>query len=272
MRWARVISKLFLAELAVCAAAAGQDLPKPGVIAGPQLSSIVQRLQQAESESPSPSSYEVIREYRLIDTSSSRVSSSVVARIEYLPPGSKRYVIQTRTGSSRGEQVVRRILDQESEMSARSPQTLARTAITEENYVFTYLGEDTVDNNECHLLGLIPRRKERELIAGRAWVDAKTFKIRRIEGEMAKTPSWLLKKVRVRLDFGNVSGLWLQTGMEAVADVRFIGSQTLDSKTLDYRLTDELAVQARSHTPHPSRTIRRTLPAEVLLRPGNVQR
>jgi hypothetical protein len=105
-------------------------------------------------------------------------------------------------------------------------------------------------------------------MVGQAWVDENTFQVRRIEGDMAKTPSWMLKKVHVRLDFADVSGTWLQTGMEAVADVRFVGSQTLQSKTLAYRVATQVAAQ---HAPARPQRFRRPIPAELLLTPRGVQ-
>ena len=61
------------------------------------------------------------------------MSSRVVAQVQYLPPGQKAYVIQNRTGSGRGEQVVKRMLEHESEMSRRNSQA-SPAALNEENY------------------------------------------------------------------------------------------------------------------------------------------
>ena len=69
-------------------------------------------------------------------------------------------------------------------------------------------------------------------------MDKRSFLILHIEGETAKAPSWWLKSVRVKFSFGDFSGRWLQTSMEAVADVRLLGIHTLTSRILDYRGTD----------------------------------
>ena len=267
MMWANELSKLAMTGLALCVCAAGQSSPASNDAAQAQLAFVVQHLQAAQSQNKADRSYIVTREYRLMDTRSSRVSSEVVAQVQYVPPGQKEYVIQNRTGSGRGEQVVKRILDHETEMSRRNSQAAA-AALNDENYNFTYVGTDTVDGNQCYRIGLQPKRRETELIVGQAWVDKNTFQVRRIEGETAKTPSWMLKKVHVRLDFADVSGMWLQTGMEAVADVRFVGSQTLQSKTVDYRVTNDVAAKTG---PRRSSPIRRSIPAELLFRPGSVR-
>ena len=90
-------------------------------------------------------------------------------------------------------------------------------------------------------MGLKPKRRESELILGEAWIDKHSFFVRQIEGEVAKTPSWWLRRVRVKLVFAEHDGTWLQTSMEAVADVRIVGPHTLTSRILDYRGEGEVA-------------------------------
>jgi hypothetical protein len=110
--------------------------------------------------------------------------------------------------------------------------------LTTDNYDFILVGESVFDGRPCYVLGLKPKRREKDLISGAAWVDKRSFFILHIEGETAKAPSWWLKSVRVKLSFGDLSGTWLQTSMEAVADVRLLGSHTLTSRILDFRGTD----------------------------------
>ncbi|MBZ5664335.1 MAG: outer membrane lipoprotein-sorting protein [Acidobacteriia bacterium] len=226
-----------------------------------EFASVIQRLEQAQRNAKPQVSYQVIRQYQLSESNSSHVSSNVVAEVEYSPPDRETYVIQEHSGSSRGEQVVRRILDHESALVAGGPASWSAALLSRDNYAFTNLGESTLNGKSFYLLGLVPKRQEKELIAGRAWVDKNTFLIRRIDGELAKSPSWLLKKVSVRLDFSDVSGIWLQSAMEATADVRFVGSQTLQAQTLDCRKAGVVAT--RIDTKH-ARTIHRNVPAELL--------
>jgi len=94
------------------------------------------------------------------------------------------------------------------------------------------------------LLELKPRRREPDLIWGQLWIDEHSFLVRHIEGELAKSPSWWLRKIQVKLTFAELDGTWLQTGMEAVADVRIVGTHTLTSRVLDYRAAGEVATAA----------------------------
>jgi hypothetical protein len=78
------------------------------------------------------------------------------------------------------------------------------------------------------------------------WVDKHSFLIRQIQGDAAKTPFWWLKKVHITLVFADREGSWVQKSMEAIADVRIVGTHTLTSRILDYRRESEVAA-----TPFP---------------------
>lgn len=216
------------------------------------LNSILDGLEKAQAGVHPQASYQVIREYQLFGANDSKAKSDVIAEVDFRPPASKDYRIQKASGNNRGEEVVRRLLEHEVEGASGSKQ--ARTALNRDNYNFSYKGEASLDGQPCYLLELKPKRKETELVSGDAWIDKQSFKVRQIEGEVAKTPSWWLKKVRVKLTFADVSGTWLQTQMEAVADVRVVGSHTLTSRVLDYRGASEVASSSSTHPkPEPGK-------------------
>jgi hypothetical protein len=208
------------------------------------LGAIIQSIQNAQAAARPQASYQIIREYRLFGAKDSKADSQVVAEVNFTPPAFKGYRIQRSSGSSRGQQLVRRILDHEVE--ATSKDSKASSAISIENYSFTYIGEAALDGQPCYILGLKPKRKEKELISGEVWVDKQSFFVRQIQGDVEKTPSWWLKKVHVKLVFADLEGIWVQTSMEAIADVRMVGAHTLTSRLLDYRREDEVAA-----TPFP---------------------
>jgi hypothetical protein len=219
-----------------CCFGVAQDSARAGTMS---LNSIVESLEKTQAGIRPQVSYQVIREYRLFGASDSSTNSDVVAEVDFRPPASENYRIQKSSGSARGQQVVRRVLDHEVETTSNGNQ--ARSTLNRDNYGFNYIGEAILDGQPCYLLGLKPSRREKDLISGKVWVDKHSFFVRQIEGELAKTPSWWLKTVRVKLTFADLNGAWLQTSMEAVADVRIVGSQTLTSHVLDYRGADEVA-------------------------------
>ena len=213
------------------------------------LNSIIEALERTQAGVGPQVPYQVIREYRLFGANDSSADSDVVAEVDFNPPASENYKIQKSSGSNRGQLVVRRVLDHEVEVTSNGDQ--ARTALNRNNYDFDYSGEATLDGQLCYRLGLKPKRKEKDLISGEVWVDEHSFFVRQIEGDIAKTPSWWLKKVHVKFTFADFDGTWLQAGMKAVADVRMVGPHTLTSRTLDYRGADKVASnRTRMRSPH----------------------
>jgi hypothetical protein len=203
------------------------------------LNSIVDAMERAQSRVRPQLAYRVVREYRLSGANRSG-DSYVVAQVDVRSPSRREYKIQTSSGNNRGQQVVRRILDHEVEVNSGSQN--AEVALDRANYDFSDMGEGILDGQDCYLLGLHPKRKDKGLIAGQAWVEKSSFVVRQIEGYLAKTPSWWLKTVHVKLTFADVQGTWLQTSMEAVADVRIAGPHTLTSRILDFRHAVEIAL------------------------------
>lgn len=241
-----VLVKFALPALFLCGslfaqeAAAAQPLP---------LSQIVLRMEAAQAQKHEAGAYELIKQFRVAGAKSSQADSEVVAAVNFEPPSSRSYTIQKSTGSSRGEQVVRHVLQQETQASDKE---IEASAVNTQNYNFSYLGEAISDGQACYRLALQPKRKEKNLVVGEALVDQRTFQVRRILGDLAKTPSWWLKKVHVEMGFGNVQGAWLETNLRAEADVRIFGPHTLTSELLDYRGADVLA-NLRSSSSHSSR-------------------
>jgi hypothetical protein len=214
----------------LCSGLGAQQASTAGAMS---LDAIVQGMQEAQAATRLQASYQIIREYRLSGANDPKADSEVVAEINFRPPSYRDYTIQRSSGSSRGPQLVRRILDHEVEITSKD-NTASRT-ISPTNYSFSYVGEAILDGHACYVLGLKPRRVETDLISGQAWVDKHSFLIRQIEGEAEKTPSWWLKTVHIKLAFTDLDGIWVQKSMEAVADVRLVGSHTLTSRILDYR-------------------------------------
>ncbi len=245
-RW--VINGALIALL--CSVAVAQETASFGTM---PLDAILQAMQRAEAAVRPQASYQIIREYRLFGARDSKADSEVVAEVNFRPPASKDYTIQRSSGSTRGPQLVRRILDHE--IQATSKDSKASSAISSDNYTFNNIGEATLDGHPCYVLGLKPKRTENDLISGEVWVDKHSFLIRQIQGEVEKTPSWWLKTVHIKLVFADFDGTWVQKSMEAVADVRIVGAHTLTSRILDYRREAEVAA-----TPIPGGY---TLPAPV---------
>jgi hypothetical protein len=225
----------------------GQRGARPVAVpnAPPTLAAIVPRMEQAmENNRLHVRPYVMTREYRLYG-SSDQPKSEVIAEVSYEPPNEKTYRIEKAEGIDRGKMIVEHILSSEAEATGKD----SPAAFDHRNYDFSFGGEDVIDGSPCWVLRLIPKREETNLISGRAWVDKRTFLIRRVEGDMAKNPSWWVKRVDVTISFGNVSGMWLQTGTRAVADVRVVGRHVLVGEAVKVRTSEEVAFLGPGNRP-----------------------
>ncbi len=221
--------------------------------AAPDLPTIVHKVERAEAEARAAiPSYQVTREYLFYEGDEKpKADSAVVANMNYYPPDTKQFSIQNSTGSGRGQHIVKKVLEHETQMASQWQQS----AITEANYNFSFAGEETLDGRRCFILGLEPRREAKELLKGKAWVDAENFRILRVQGEPAKSPSFWIKKLDVTLFFSNVEGMWLQTAIRAVADVRMFGKNVLSEHDLNYRVETQNASKRAPRRTRPEMNI-----------------
>ncbi|HEU5451733.1 MAG TPA: outer membrane lipoprotein-sorting protein [Terriglobales bacterium] len=253
---------LALFAFSISAAALSLAGQNPAGAAAPaqaiDLKAIVQHMEQAaQANREHYRAYAVTREYRLYGADEQKPSSQVVAEINFVPPATKDYKILESKGSSRGEGVVRHLLDRERKAAAEGT---APGAFTRENYEFSLLGEDKIEQHDCYVLKLEPKSKASNLFDGRAWVDKNSYLVRRVDGEMAKLPSWWLKSVHVTLNFSDVDGMWLQSSTRAVAEVRIFGRHTFLSHDVSYRTADAVAQNRAQRT----RRARTSAPQAVL--------
>ena len=149
----------------------------------------------------------------------------------------------TREGGDKGirNRVLRKALDNEVEMSA--PARAQRMALTDANY-------QIAPDADRHTLRLAPRRKEPTLIDGTANVDARG-RLMKVEGRLAKSPSFWVRSVTLRRIYRAVSGHALPVLVESVADVKFAGSCEF-SMWIDYTSVDGQRVELASMRPTPS--------------------
>jgi len=97
------------------------------------------------------------------------------------------------------------------------------TALTERNYKFSYKGTEMVNGNLTHVFQVKPRHKKPGLFKGKIFVDAYTGSLRRMEGTLAKSPSFFVRKVEFVQDFTDVDGFTVPTILRSTAKARIIG-------------------------------------------------
>lgn len=195
----------------------------------PGLDLVLDSLERTAEQNPALSQpYDVTREYRIFRGQDPKPFSVVTAQISFTPPYTKTSQITETQGSDRGKRIVGGILEQEI-ASARQGH---RGDISRSNYDFVFVREQDVGAVPEYVLHIIPKRKEKGLLLGDIWVDAKTYRIRQIIGVPLKNPSLWVEDLHITVQFGAVNGMWIPVSVDAIAILRFLGIYTLSGLNL----------------------------------------
>ena len=176
--------------------------------------------------------------------------AEVKAELVYDPNGNNGYQILESKGNDRGSKIVSKLLDGEANGWSKCSHPHPPTAISRDNYNFTFLGTEFLDGHQTYVLGLRPLRKDSGLIEGKAWIDAESYLVRKIVGQEAKSPSWWVRDVDLTLTFGPIGGMWLQTTSEAVADIRIVGKYTMVGRALGVETAEIARISGYSGSAH----------------------
>lgn len=224
MRAVTLIFWLPIFVLLVSVTSPSQDVSLSPEVTPSDLGSILQRLEMVQSQDPAQSRpYEVTRAYKVFQGDEKQSSSAATVRINFVPPATKTYRITQASGQSRGEKMVRELLDQEVEAAKKHRES----EISRANYDFVFLRQDKLRGLDEYVIRIIPKRKERYLFRGQIWVDTTSFRIQRLEGVPAKNPSFWITGVHITMQFGEVRGLWIPISFDAIATIRFLGQFTI---------------------------------------------
>jgi outer membrane lipoprotein-sorting protein len=207
--------------------------------AAPTLDQIVDHLEKAQADNHANlRPYTVTRDFRILSGDhDEKTDSEVKATVSFIPPDRQTFNIDSATGNERGVAAVKRILESETEL--RDSGTSA--GFTRVNYDFAFDAQGTADGRPAYILRITPKHKEKHLVSGRLWIDAQTYLPRKVEGDLAKSPSWWVKNVHVSMHFENVNGMWLQSSTEAIADLRIFGRHTLVSQAMNFNAGEQVA-------------------------------
>jgi hypothetical protein len=84
-------------------------------------------------------------------------TSEVMAQINFVPPDIKTYKITQARGNSRGEKIVRELLDRETESAKRG----LGSEISRANYGFVFLRQEDFGLVPEYVLRIVPKRKDK---------------------------------------------------------------------------------------------------------------
>ena len=135
-----------------------------------------------------------------------------------------RYQIVSERGSDYvRNKVLKTVLKREQELIADGHAD--RAALTEDNYVFSDAEEGP---DGLQYVAMKPKRKEVMLVDGRMVLSADGSDVLRVEGRLAKNPSFWTSLVNVIRHFAKVDGVRVPVSTQSVAKVKFAGQSRLD--------------------------------------------
>lgn len=141
---------------------------------------------------------------------------------EYAPETGFRYQIVAEGGAdSIRKRVLKAVLDGERAVVAAGEDT--RSALARTNYNFQPNGFN--DDGLAQVL-LSPRRKERALVAGVMLLRPDEGELVRVEGRLAKNPSFWVRNVHIVRQYERIGGVVVPVTMDSRAHVRFLGAAT----------------------------------------------
>lgn len=158
--------------------------------------------------------------------------AEMVVKTTYRPDSGKSYEILSENGSSIiSKFLLRPLLD--NEKAINEPGKVAASWIVSANYEMKLKSGSPVmqDERECWALAIKPRRQAPNLIEGTLWVDAKTFRIVRLEGQSSKSPSFWSGPAHVARQYVDIAGFAEATHARAESSGFMVGRTVL---TIDY--------------------------------------
>jgi hypothetical protein len=141
---------------------------------------------------------------------------------EYSRPGGFRYETIAEGGSSYiRNKILRAVL--EGERDAVTQDDAARSALVPTNYRFEPHG---IDSDGLANILVSPRRKESILVAGTLFLKPTGGDLVRLEGRLAKSPSFWVKNVDITRSYARIDGATVPVVLHSNAEIRLLGPAT----------------------------------------------
>jgi len=128
--------------------------------------------------------------------------------------------------------VIVRVL--QSEVEHVSKQQGAETAVTSQNYKFSFKSFENRDGRSMYVFHVKPRQKRPGLFKGYVYIDPYTGSLLRADGTLVKSPSWFVKKIEFVQEYSQVGVYTLPVHLRSFAKARIIGRTVVDIVHRDY--------------------------------------
>ena len=179
--------------------------------------------------------YSVQESYALFRRADADPSAVMDVATTYSKDKGKIYNVVRESGSRTGKFVLHKILRNEEQLS--HGQDRNDLLITSQNYEMS-LPDPAVhqlDNRDCLVLQIKPRRQTPYLLDGKIWVDATNYHIVRVVGTAAAA-SGLAGRPTIERDYTDMDGVPVAIYARSVSRQLLLGETVLDIKYQNYRL------------------------------------
>jgi hypothetical protein len=165
----------------------------------------------------------------------------IEAWTEVTPTGQFTYEVVREGGSDYiRKKVLRPLLENEEKLVAT--RNISRAAVNEANYELR--GAEAAEPGLVKLR-VKPRREDVLLVDGAVFVTEDDADLVRVEGRLAKNPSFWTRRVDVVRSYERIAGMRVPVRLDSTAQIRFAGTATL-SVTWDYQTINGMPVSTAS--------------------------
>jgi|SoiMethySBSTD1v2_1073268.scaffolds.fasta_scaffold78525_4 hypothetical protein len=179
---------------------------------------------------------------RRLEASGSGQRAWLDVQTDFTPTSGFLYRVTAEGGSGYiRSRVLRSLLDEEQQLIARGG--APTVALSTENYRFA---PEAVDDDQTAVVRIRPLRKDRALIGGRMFLTL-DGELLRVEGLLAKNPSFWTTRVNVVRAYRRINGALMPVSLDSTAQLRLLGSSAL-RMTYRYSRVDDRAVDGDPDT------------------------
>jgi hypothetical protein len=177
-----------------------------------------------------------VRSSRRYTLRNARWKSDAVMEVEFTTVGQskKDYRILSTNAAGLQKKVFQKLLDGEVKTVLDKED---KGWITPENYDLKPVGTESIEGRPCRWVELIPKRKSKFIMEGRACIDLQDHALVRLVGRPVKSLSFWVGKPHIVQEFQKHGPFWLYSRLKSTANVRLLGKTELTIDYLDYSVT-----------------------------------
>jgi len=189
--------------------------------------------------------YTVTEHYAVYRNGSTTPSAEKTVLAIYEKSKGIRYTTISQSGSSIFQN---RVIEPSlgSEMQIYDPTMRGQLMLTTDNYeIDVEPARSSIDAQDCVVLDVKALRSSVYLINGRAWVDAKTYLLVRVQGTQSKSSSLWAGTPLITRDFTNVNGFAMVTHEKIEAHNFLLGQTVEEIEYRDYKIVGDARAAAQ---------------------------